>query len=94
MQGLSEHWAEESRSCCKALRLGIVSANAINRLADIGFTGGVFTNTVPVQSITLFVLPFGTPPPAPSLQSGSLSSTNTFDLWLSGTARQRYVQTS
>jgi hypothetical protein len=69
----------------------LTSANVINRLSDLHFTGGVFTNTVPAQSITLFVLPFGTPPPPPSLRSGSLSSTNTFDLWLSGTAGQRYI---
>ena len=69
----------------------LTSANVINRLSDIHFTGGIFTNTVPAQSITLFVLPFGTPPPAPTLQSGSLSATNTFDLWLQGTASQRYV---
>jgi hypothetical protein len=69
----------------------LTSANVINRLTDIHFTGGVFTNTVPAQSITLFVLPIGTPPPPPTLQSGSLSATNTFDLWLSGTAGQQYV---
>ena len=69
----------------------LTSTNAINRLADIQLPGGVFTNIVPAQSITLFVLPFGTPPPPPNLQSGGLSSTNTFDLWLSGTAGQRYV---
>ena len=69
----------------------LTSANTINRLADIHFTGSVFTNIVPAQSITLFVLPFGTPPPPPTLRSGSLSSTNTFDLWLLGTAGQRYV---
>jgi hypothetical protein len=69
----------------------LTSANAINRLADIHFTGAVFTNTVPAQSIALFVLPFGTSPPPPSLQSGNLSSTNTFELWLDGTVGQRYV---
>jgi hypothetical protein len=69
----------------------LTSANSINRLSDIQFTGSTFTNTVPAQSITLFVLPFGTPPPAPSLQAGSLSSTKTFDLWLNGTAGQRYA---
>ena len=70
----------------------LTSANAINRLSDIHFTGWCFHQyTVPAQSITLFVLPFGTPPPPPSLRSSSLSSTNTFDLWLSGTAGQRYV---
>jgi hypothetical protein len=69
----------------------LTSANVINRLSDIHLTGSTFTNTVPAQSITLFVLPFGTPPPAPILQPGSLSSTRMFDLWLNGTAGQRYV---
>ena len=69
----------------------LTSANAISRLSDIHFTGSIFTNTVPAQSITLFVLPFGTPPPAPTLQAGSLSATNTCALCLNGTAGQRYV---
>ncbi len=67
------------------------AANAITRLSDISFTGNKFTNTVPPQSITLFVLPAGAPPPPPSLRPGGLSRTNTFDLWLDGTSGQRYV---
>ena len=35
----------------------LTSANTITRLSDISFSGTSFTNTVPVQSITLFVLP-------------------------------------
>ena len=69
----------------------LTSANAITRLSDIRFAGSAFTNTVPAQSITLFVLPAATTPPAPTLRPGSLSATNTFDLWLNGTAGQRYV---
>jgi hypothetical protein len=69
----------------------LTSANAITRLGDISFTGNKFTNTVPPQSITLFVLPAGTTPPPPALRPGSLSRTNTFDLWLDGTSGQRYV---
>jgi hypothetical protein len=69
----------------------LTSANAINRLSDISFAGSAFTNTVPAQSITLFVLPFGTTPPPPILRAGAMSATNTFDLWLDGTAGQRYV---
>ena len=69
----------------------LTSANSINRLSDVGLTGSTLIDTVPAQSITLFVLPFGTPPPAPKLQPGRLSATNTFDLWLNGTAGQRYV---
>jgi hypothetical protein len=69
----------------------LTSANAIARVADISFAGSAFTNTVPAQSITLFVLPFGTPPPAPVLRASAVSGSNTFDLWLNGTAGQRYV---
>jgi hypothetical protein len=35
----------------------LTSANSITRLSDISFSGSTFTSTVPVQSITLFVLP-------------------------------------
>jgi hypothetical protein len=69
----------------------LTSANLINRLGDIHFAGSTFTNTVPAQSITLLVLPVASTPPAPTLEPGSLSATNTFDLWLNGTAGQRYV---
>ena len=66
-------------------------ANAITRLADIHFTGGLFTNIVPAQSITLFVLPFATRPPLLTRQSGRLSASKTFHLWLQGMAGQRYL---
>ena len=49
----------------------LTSANTITRLSDLSFTGSTFTNTLPAQSITLFVVP-----PAvlagPSQQSQSL----------------------
>ena len=35
----------------------LTSANSITRLSDVSFSGSNFTYTVPVQSITLFVLP-------------------------------------
>jgi hypothetical protein len=35
----------------------LTSANSITRLSDLRFSGSTFTSTVPVQSITLFVLP-------------------------------------
>ena len=35
----------------------LTSGNAITRLSDLSFSGNSFTSTVPVQSITLFVLP-------------------------------------
>lgn len=38
----------------------LTAANAITRLPDIAFAGSVFSNTVPAQSITLYVIPQGT----------------------------------
>ena len=65
----------------------LTSANTITRLSDLAFTGNSFTNTVPPQSITLFVLPTGG---APRLRAGTVSGT-TFDFWLDGVAGQRYA---
>jgi hypothetical protein len=69
----------------------LTSANTITHLSDISFGGTTFTSTVPPQSITMFVLPQGTTPPPPQLRAGSMSQTNTFDLWLDGTVGQRYI---
>jgi len=66
----------------------LTSANTISRLSDLAFTGGTLSNTLPAQSITLFVLPAGTPP---SLQSGAMSSTNTFSFLLNGQTNQHYA---
>jgi O-glycosyl hydrolase len=62
------------RSSDRALTVMVINkdasattANAINRLPDIGFGGNSFAATLPPQSITLFVLPGGSPvPTAPS----------------------------
>ena len=69
----------------------LTSANSINRLSDVGLTGSTLIDTVPAQSITLFVLPAGTPPSPPVLTRPAISSTNTFCFWLNGQAGQRYV---
>jgi len=66
----------------------LTSANSITRLSDVAFTGNTFSNSLPPQSITLFVLPAGSPP---HLRPGAISATNTFDFWLDGLAGQRYV---
>jgi hypothetical protein len=66
----------------------LTSANSITRLSDLAFTGNSFTNNLPPQSITLFVVSAGG---APHLRAGTLSPSNTFDLWLDGVASQRYV---
>lgn len=68
----------------------LTASNVITRLADLGFAGNTFSNTVPPQSITLFVLPAGVIAP-PSLRAGTVSPTNTFDFWLNGQAGQSYI---
>lgn len=73
----------------------LTSANTINRLTDVNLSGTTLSTTVPAQSITLFVLPAGTvtpPPPPVLLPPASMSSSNTFNFWLTnGVAGQRYV---
>lgn len=66
----------------------LTSANTISHLSDIHFTGGTLSNTLPAQSVTLFVLPAGTPP---SLQSAMMNSSNTFSFWLNGQTNQNYA---
>src|SRR5205807_9334599 len=65
----------------------LTSANAITRLSDIPFTGNSLSNTLPAQSITLFVVAAGG---SPHLRAGTVAN-NTFDLWLDGVAGQKYV---
>ncbi len=67
----------------------LTSNNVITRLSDLAFAGNSFTKVVPPQSITLFVVP--TAPSPPQIRVGSLSSSNTFDLWLDAQANYRYV---
>jgi hypothetical protein len=61
----------------------LISSNSITRLPDLQLAGTTLTTTVPPQSISLFVLPTGTPA-APSLSVGPAATTNTFDLWING----------
>jgi hypothetical protein len=73
----------------------LTSANSISRLADITLSGNTLATTVPVQSVTLFIVPPGavTPPPPVLVPPVSgLSSSNTFNFWLvNGVPGQRYV---
>jgi hypothetical protein len=71
-----------------AQRWQLTSANVIAHLSDLNFTGNSFTNTVPAQSITLYVLSAGN---AAHLRAGTISSSNTFDFWLDAQASQRYI---
>lgn len=68
----------------------LTAANAITRLSDVALAGSVLSNTLPAQSITLFVVPGGTPLP-PSLRDATMVSANSFRFWLDGTAGQRYA---
>jgi len=67
----------------------LTSNNVITHLADFTFTSNVFTKAVPPQSITLFVVP--TAPAPPQIRVGSLSTSNTFDLWVDAQSNFRYV---
>jgi hypothetical protein len=73
-----------------ALVWQLTSSNLITRLSDVTFNGVSLSNTVPAQSITLYVLPS-----PPQLRAGSLNSSNAFDFWLDGQPNQKYIiQTS
>jgi hypothetical protein len=71
-----------------AQRWQLTSANAITHLSNLSFVGNSFSNTVPAQSITLYVLAAGN---EAHLRAGTMSSSNTFDFWLDAQASQRYV---
>jgi len=76
------------------------TANAITRLSDLSFAGSGFSNTVPAQSITLFVLPAAMVGPAssPNPANGAASvPVNTSLSWKAGTnatLHRVYVGTS
>jgi len=72
----------------------LTSANTINHLSDVALSGNSLNTTVPIQSITLFVLPAATvtPPPYPVLTNANMSSSNTFSFKLAnGVVGQSYV---
>jgi hypothetical protein len=68
----------------------LTSANTIGRLTDLAFSGNSFSNTVPAQSITLFVLPAGTPP-APLLTNPAMPVANNFTFNLVGQSGLTYI---
>jgi hypothetical protein len=73
----------------------LTSSNVITHLADVPVSANSFSNLLPAQSITLFVVPAAAAPAPPVLVPGSLSSSNTFSLILQGQSGQNYViQTS
>ncbi|MEJ0090679.1 MAG: glycoside hydrolase family 44 protein [Limisphaerales bacterium] len=66
----------------------LTAANTIAHLNDLNFSGGTFSNTLPAQSVTLFVLPAGT---QPQLRASAAGSNSTFNFWLDGQTGQRYA---
>jgi hypothetical protein len=67
----------------------LTAANSIRRMSDVPVSSNSFTQVLPPQSITLLVLPPGNPPP-PELRAVPVSGGAGFELWLDGTAGQRY----
>jgi hypothetical protein len=68
------------------------ASNSIARLPDVVFAGATLSNTLPAQSITLFVLaPMAAPPPPPTLHAGPARTDGQFELRLDGVTGQRYV---
>jgi len=66
----------------------LTSANVINNLPSLTYTGGMVSNTLPAQSITLFVLPATMPF---TLRAGTNHPVGQLEFWLNGQAGQTYV---
>src|SRR5262249_26048889 len=71
-----------------AQRWQLTSANSINHISNLNFTGTSFTTTIPAQCTTLYVLAPGN---SAHLRAGSMSPSNSFDFWLDAQASQRYI---
>jgi hypothetical protein len=67
----------------------LTSANTISQLSDAAVNANTISNTVPAQSITLFVLPAASVPPG--LRIGTNAPPGQWELWLDGQAGQSYV---
>ena len=66
----------------------LTAANVISNLSDVHFTGGTFSNLLPAQSVTLFVVPGGTPP---QVRTAAAGSNGTFNFWLDGQSGESYA---
>ncbi|MGO8838650.1 MAG: glycoside hydrolase family 44 protein [Limisphaerales bacterium] len=66
----------------------LTSADVITRLADVPYANGVLSNTLPSQSITLFILPT-----AKNLRMrvGTNAPAHQLELWMDGQGGQRYI---
>jgi hypothetical protein len=66
----------------------LTAANVISNLPSVTVAGNRLTNTLPAQSITLFVLPPATPF---SLRPGTNAPPDQLEFWLDGQAGQSYL---
>lgn len=71
-----------------AQRWQLTSANVITQLTDLTLTNGVLSDTLPSQSITLFVLPATH---SFTLQIGNNNPPGQMGIWLNGEAGQSYI---
>ncbi len=69
-------------------RWQLTAANVITHLSNMSLTNGMLSDTVPTQSITLYVLPVL---PAFNLQAVQTSPTGQLTIWLNGLAGQTYI---
>jgi hypothetical protein len=69
----------------------LTSSNQISRLADANLAGNTLKETVPPQSITLFVVSAAAAGSAPSLQVDAEPNGTAFDLTINGQAGATYV---
>jgi hypothetical protein len=60
--------------------------NAILRLADVSVTSGVISNSLPPQSVTLFIVPASTTNTNPPMLHFSGQT-----LWLNGVSGSKYI---
>ena len=67
----------------------LTSANAISRSADLTYSSGTLSNTLPAQSITLFVLPSAAP--AQRMRLGTNAPPGQLEIWLDGQAGTSYA---
>jgi hypothetical protein len=66
----------------------LTASNVITRLADVPYANGTLSNTLPAQSITLFVLPTAK---SLRLRIGTNAAPKQMEFWMDGQGGQRYI---
>ena len=66
----------------------LTAGNVITHLADVPYANGILSNTLPAQSITLFVLPTVK---SLRLRIGTNAAPRQMELWMDGQGGQRYL---